>query len=74
MVVRVRLWSNTNLERGEAPIGLIPVWAGGEPGTPYCLSLSLCLSPTDALQVELRRIWAMQRPDLNRLTDRETEP
>jgi hypothetical protein len=30
MVVRVRLWSNTNLERGEAPIGQIPVWAGGE--------------------------------------------
>jgi hypothetical protein len=27
MVVRVRLWSNTNLERGEAPIGQIPVWA-----------------------------------------------
>jgi hypothetical protein len=26
MVVRVRLWSNTNLERGEAPIGQIPVW------------------------------------------------
>ena len=51
-----------------------------KPGTPYLsLSLSLCLSPTDALQVELRRIWAMQRPDLNRLTDlnncpRETEP
>ena len=28
--VRVRLWSNTNLERGEAPIGQIPVWADGE--------------------------------------------
>jgi hypothetical protein len=29
MVVRVRLWSNTNLVRGEAPIGQIPVWADG---------------------------------------------
>mgnify|MGYP006165656407 CR=1 FL=1 len=29
MVVRVRLWSNTNPERGEAPIGQIPVWADG---------------------------------------------
>jgi hypothetical protein len=29
MVVRVRLWSNTNPERGEAPIGQNPVWAGG---------------------------------------------
>jgi hypothetical protein len=28
--VRVRLWSNTNLERGEAPIGQIPVWADGD--------------------------------------------
>ena len=39
----------------------------GSPEPLICLSLSLCLSPTDALQVELRRIWAMQRPDLNRL-------
>ena len=29
MVVRVRLWSNTNPERGEAPIGQNLVWAGG---------------------------------------------
>jgi hypothetical protein len=35
MVVRVRLWSNTNLERGEAPIGQIPVWADGESKT-FC--------------------------------------
>jgi hypothetical protein len=30
-LVLVRLWSNTNPERGEAPIGQIPIWAeGGE--------------------------------------------
>jgi len=32
MVVRVRLWSNTNPERGEAPIGQNLVWAGGGQG------------------------------------------
>jgi hypothetical protein len=32
MVVRVRLWSNTNPDRGEAPIGQNPVWAGGAAG------------------------------------------
>jgi hypothetical protein len=26
MVVRVRLWPNINPERGEAPIGQIPIW------------------------------------------------
>jgi hypothetical protein len=58
-----------------------------KPGTPYSSGgtpearnpLFVCLSPTDALQVELGRIWALQRPDLNRLPDlnncpRETEP
>jgi hypothetical protein len=41
--VRVRLWSNTNQERGEAPIGQIPVWVDGgqkkkesHPPTNYC--------------------------------------
>jgi hypothetical protein len=38
MVVRVRLWSNTNQERGEAPIGQIPVWAGGEHGPTKCVN------------------------------------
>jgi hypothetical protein len=56
--------------RASGGVGVILLEVLLKPGTPYLsVSLSLSLSPTDALQVELRRIWAMQRPDLNRLPD-----
>jgi hypothetical protein len=58
-----------------------------KPGSPYCSVSCLLLSPVPCLlsppqwlQVELRRIWAMQPPDLNRLQScnnnclQETEP